>query len=461
MTPSSCRKVRFMLPRTPFLLAFLVLIVPLATIPAMAQVEPSATGNAGGSLDESEMMTPPPVSGMPYANTAGSDARSNYLAANVAVTPAYIDNVLPNSASTPVSDVTYSILPSVSLDHSAPRQKEQLTYSPSFTFYEPTTSLDTVDHNASAAFQYRFSPRVAVSAQDSFTRTSNVYDSNYLFSNPISGSTLTPTPTAIAPFAEQMINTVNGVLSYQFAPNAMIGGGGSFTNFELPNPAETTGLYNSNASAGQVFYNRRLSRAQYLGLTYQYGRVLAYPVSGVSETQTHTLLPFYTIYFSQAFSASVSAGIQHVDNTATEYPATIEWSPSVVASVGWQGSRGNAAASFSRTVTAGGGLLGAYNSDSISASGGWKLARTWTWGLSVGYASISSVTPASFSSLQSGNTLTAGGLLQHSIGEHFNAGFQYQHLHETYNGIAVINADPDSNRESLTVSYQFRRPLGR
>ena len=37
-------------------------------------------GNRGGSLDEHKMMTPPPVSGMPYANTAGSDARSNYLA---------------------------------------------------------------------------------------------------------------------------------------------------------------------------------------------------------------------------------------------------------------------------------------------------------------------------------------------------------------------------------------------
>ena len=32
----------------------------------------------------------------------------------------------------------------------------------------------------------------------------------YLFSNPVSGSSLTPTPTVIAPFAEQMINTVNG-----------------------------------------------------------------------------------------------------------------------------------------------------------------------------------------------------------------------------------------------------------
>ena len=461
MTPSLCLKVRFMLPRTQILLAFLMLIASLATNPALAQVEPSATGNAGGSLDENEMMTPPPVSGMPYANTASSNARSNYLAMNVIFSPAYIDNVLPNSTSTPVSDVTYSIVPSVSLDHSAPRQNEQFTYSPSFTFYEPTSTLDSVDQNATVRFQYRFNPKVAFNVQDNFTRTSNVYNSTYLFSNPISGSSLTPTPTIIAPFAEQMVNSVDGVLSYQFGLNAMIGGGGAFTNFDLPNPTDAEGLYNSNESGGQVFYNRRLSRAQYLGLEYSYARILSYPLNGVSETQVHTFRPFYTLYFNQACSVSISAGVDRVDATGPQSSATNSWSPSVTASGGWQGSRGNVAASFSHTVTSGQGLLGAYNSNNISGSAGWKLARTWSGGLSVGYASINSAAPAYLSSLQSGSTLTAEGSLQHSIGEHFSANVQYQHLHETYNGIGVISADPDSNRESFTITYQLRRPLGR
>ena len=286
---------------------------------------------------------------MPYANTAGSDARSNYLGMNVTFSPAYIDNVLPGSDSTPVSDVTYSILPSLSLDHSAPRQREQFTYSPSFTFYEPTSTLDSVDQNATAGFQYRFNPRVALNVQDNFTRTSNVYNSTYLFSNPISGSSLTPTPTVIAPFAEQMVNTVNGVLSYQFGLNAMIGGGGAFTNFDLPNPTDAAGLYSSNQIGAQIFYNRRLSRAQYLGLQYQYAHILAYPLTGVSETQIHSLLPFYTFYFNQAFSFSISAGIQRIDSSETGLPNFSSWSPSGTVSVGWQGSRGNVAASFSHT----------------------------------------------------------------------------------------------------------------
>ncbi len=449
-----------MLPRAHSLLVFLIFVALILTIPVLAQVEPSATGNPGGSLDESEMMTPPPVSGLPYANTAGSETRSNYLAANVTVSPAYIDNVLPNSTSSPVSDVTYSILPSLSFDHSTPRQKEQFSYSPSFTFYEPTSALDSVDQNAAAGLQYRFSPEVALSLEDSFSRTSNVYNSSYVFSNAVTGSTLTPAPTVIAPFAEQLINTASGVLSYQFGQNAMVGGGGSFTNFDLPNPANASGLYNSNGSGGQVFYNRRLSSGQYLGLTYQYARILAYPVNGVTEVQTHMLLPFYTLYLNQAFSISISFGIEHADTAAPQSPTSDSWSPSVTASAGWQGSRGDFAASFSRTVTAGGGLLGAYESNSISSSGGWKLSRTWSGAVSVSYASINSVTLA-ISSLQGGNTLTAGVSAEHSIGERLSASFQYQHLREDYNGITVITADPDSNRESVNLTYQFRRPLGR
>ena len=450
-----------MLPRARFHIAFPIFIAFVVTIPALAQVEASAIGSTGSSLDESEMMTPPPVSGVPYANTASSDVRSNFLETNVTFSPAYIDNVLPGFGSVPVSEVTYSIVPSLALDHSAPRQQERLTYSPSFNFYEPTSSLNSVDQNASASYLYRFNPKVSFTLQDSFARISNVYGSSYVFSGTVTGSTLAPSPTVIAPFAEQIVNTVNGVLSYQFALNAMIGGGGSFNIFDLPNPANAQGLSNSHGGTGVLFYNRRLTRAQYVGLQYQYSRTLASPSNGVSETQTHSLLPFYTLYFSQASSLSLTAGIERVETTAPQSPAYNSWTPTGAASIGWQGDRGNVAASYSRTVSAGEGLLGAYYLNSASASGGWKFGSAWSGEVSAGYSGISSATPVSNSSVRSGNTLTAEASIQHSIGEHLTASFQYQHLRETYSNIAVISEDPDSNRESFTITYQLRKPLGR
>jgi hypothetical protein len=380
--------------------SFLLILAFLVSMPALSQVEPDATGGAPAAADDTQMMTPPPVSDMPYASTAGSEARSNYLSANLTVAPSYIDNVLPNTTATPVGDFIYSIFPSLTFDRSTPRQKEQFTYSPTFTFYDPTSSLNAIDQSAALALQLRLTPEVAVSLQDSFSRTSNVYNEASLFSTPVTGSTQTPTPAVIAPFVEQMANTTDGVLSYQFARNAMIGGGGSYTIFDLPNAAEAPDLYNSNTAGGEVFYSRRFSRMQYLGLAYQYARTVVSPVSAQSETQTHALLPFYTLYFNRAFSMSISAGIQHVDVTESQLPTVNSWAPSAAASIGWQGNRGNIAVSYSRTITSGGGLIGAFNSNSVRGSGSWELTRTWTGELSGSYQSISNVAPLLASSYQ-------------------------------------------------------------
>ncbi len=202
-----------------------------------------------------------------------------------------------------------------------------------------------------------------------------------------------------------------------------------------------------------------MSGKQYFGLNYAYERILAYPVNEVSETQTHILLPFYTLYFSQAFSFSFSAGIEHVNTTAPEKPTTSSWAPTISASVGWQGARGSCAANFTRIASAGGGLLGAYDSKTFSASGTRKLSRTWTGDLSAGYTSIHSVTPLTIVSVQGGDTLTAGASLDHPMGERFSVQFQYQHFHENYNGNSVIATD--SNHVSATLTYHLSRPLGR
>lgn len=449
-----------MLIRRKLRLALIVCAAFLVSIPAFAQVQPDATGGAIPNND-TQMMTPPPVSGMPYASSPGSEVRANYLSANLAVTPGYIDNVLVGSAAAPVGDFTTSILPMISLSRQTSRQQEQISYSPSFIFYNPTSALDSFNQGASLTFQFRLSPHVSLSLLDSFTRTSNVYDQSNVFSNAITGSTQNPGTIVIAPFAEQLTNSLNGVVSYQFSRDAMIGGGASFTKYDLPNPAEAAGLFNSNAGGGTAFYARRFSLTHYAGLTYQYERTLAYPAVGVSDTQTNSLLAFYTHYFNHAFSISVSGGIEHLNNTTPQSPSSDSSSPTAAASVGWQSGRGNLAVSYSRTVTAGGGLLGAYSASIVTGTGGWKLSRAWDGGLTGTYSNISNATPGIAASIQGGNTLTASATLGRTIGEHFTANFQYQHLHENYNGIAVISANPDSNRESVTITYQFRRPLGR
>ncbi|HTA49837.1 MAG TPA: hypothetical protein VK930_10320, partial [Verrucomicrobiae bacterium] len=124
----------------------------LASVPAWSQDEqrpvpvPAATGpasnasvdsDASTSVDDSSgrMLTPPPVSGQSYPVILTSQERSNYLRGGLAFTSAYTDNAVGPVDGHPVSDVSYSVWPTIALDETTTRSHLVLTYAPGFTFY--------------------------------------------------------------------------------------------------------------------------------------------------------------------------------------------------------------------------------------------------------------------------------------------------------------------------------------
>ncbi len=438
------------------------------------QVEPSGTGGAATTDNDTQMMTPPPVSGDAYPTTVGSEERSNYLSASIALSGGYDNNVFPGSTASSVkNDGTFSILPTFMLSQSTPRQQTTLSYGPSFVVYEPTTDLDTIDQGASLTYRYRFSQQLTLSLGDTFYRTSNVFDQSYTFSSGgVTGSTQTPGATVIAPFAELMSNTVRGLVSYQFGRDGMVGASGSFLRTDYPNPSNSSGLSNSNGSGAAAFYNRRLSRSQYLGLQYQFSRTTtngmkqqSAGLNNQSTTETHALLPFYTIYFRRTVSVSISGGIEHASVLVIQSPASTtsaSWSPEAEVSMGWQSTRANLAAYYAHVVSAGGGLIGAYNSNAFGVSAGYKLTRSWSAGLSANYSNSSTLSSQTSLYTGDGGTSIAGqASLSRMFGERFGVGFGYQRLHEDFSSIAAISEDPDSNQEYARFTYQFRKALGR
>ena len=444
-----------------FIKGFLSIALFLA-VPACSQVEPSATGGELNADQDTRMLVPPPVSGEAYPAFFGAEERSNYLLMGITLDAAYVDNVLPGSTSKPVSDVTYSILPTIALNQTTPRQLRRLTYSPGFTFYQPTSELNAIDQTGTLDLQFRLSPYTTLSIRDSFLQTSNVYDQpNPLSEGSVSGSLPDSTASIIAPFANQIINTVTAGISHQVSQDAMVGGNGTFALLDYPNPSQAQGLSNSSTSDGSAFYSRRLGKMQYLGLTYQFAHVLAGLRNVHSETLTNTLLPFYTLYLNRTSSLSISFGAQHLNASESRLPTYTSWSPITMASFGWQAKRANFAASYSRAIAAGGGILGAYTANAANASFGWQFARSWTTGFGATYSTLKNVTPLLSQGVPGGRTVSGRGSLQHPMGQHFDLSFGYQRLQQSYSGIAVIANSPDSNREFVSVIYQFIRPLGR
>ena len=152
------------------------------------------------------------------------------------------------AAATPVSDFIYTISPTIALNQTTPRQHLTLTYSPGFTFYQHTSALNAANQNAAVNFQYRLSRTHDHQLERLLSKELEcIRPALPLSGGAISGSTQSPPTGVVAPFAEQLSNTANVGLSHQFSRNGMIGASGIVTESNYPNPAEASGLYNSNS----------------------------------------------------------------------------------------------------------------------------------------------------------------------------------------------------------------------
>ncbi len=390
-----------------------------------------------------------------------SETRANYLRGGLVFSSAYDDNATVGTNGKRVSDVSYSVWPTVSLDQTRSRLHWVLSYSPGYTFYQKTSSLNAANQNLAVDLKYRLSPHVTLSLRDSFQKTSNVLNQpNSDLARPVSGGVFVPNDSVIAPIADVLTNSANATLTYQFSANGMIGASGTFTNLHYPTQAQVPGLSDSSSRGGSAFYSHRLSKMHYIGATYQYQMFLANPTVGQSETQAHSVFFFYTLYLKPTLSVSLFGGPQYSDTEQFGIPTSKAWSPAAGASMGWQGKLTSFAASYSRRINDGGGLSGAVHSNTADASVRRQLTRRLSASIGGSYAN-SSVLGALPQFSNNGHTISGSASVQRPIGERLNLQLQYTHLHQSYGGIAAISSIPDRDRAAVTISYQFSRPLGR
>ncbi len=438
-------------------------LVPAASGPLLAAPRGNAPSNDLNNVDSKDdrMQAPPPVSGASYPVAFTSEERSNYLRGGVTFNTAYSDNVLGSATGTPVSDVSYSVWPTIALDTTTPRLHTVLTYAPGFTFYQRTSSRNEQDENVSFETDYRLSQHVTVNLHDSLQKSSSVFNQpGEGLGGQVSGSTLAGNDSVIAPLADRLSNSGNAGISYQYGANAMIGASATFTNLHYPDPAEVPGLYDAASRGAEGFYSYRFSRQHYVGVTYQYQELLSY-VQGTNQAQTDGFFVFYTFYSGPRFSFSLfggpqywSAGPQYLSATQTPAAAAQSWTPAGGGSLNWQARHNSLAISYSRMVSGGGGLIGAVKLDSASTSVRQQLTRNLSASLAGGYANNDVLADAALG----GHSFSGSAALQRQIGEHLNVQAGYTRLHQNY---SFTSTNPETNREWVSVSYQFSRPLGR
>ncbi len=126
----------------------------------------------------------------------------------------------------------------------------------------------------------------------------------------------------------------------------------------------------------------------------------------------------------------------------------------------WQGRLSSLAFSYAYLIASSGGLVGAVRMDSAIASIRQQLSRRLSASVGGGYAQndLLVTTPET---IGSGHTVSGTALLQQQFGQHLNVQLGYTRLHQDYNAVAVLAATPNTNREFISLSYQFSKALGR
>jgi len=446
----------------------------IASMPLWAQDSSSTqTNNApvpavGGVTvqDDQTMLAPPPVSGEVFPTVPTSEERSNFLRGGLTFDTAYSDNVLTGLDGKPVSDVSYSIWPTISIDQTRPRLHWSLSYAPGFTFYQRNSGRDEADHNVAINFRYRLSPHVTLSLSDGFQKSSSVFNQPDQI-GATSGSVQGTDSNVVAPVADRLTNNGTAGITYQYALNSMVGASGTFSNLHYPNPAEVnandpvqlTGIYDAASRIGTGFFSQRFNRKNYFGAVYQYQQLLSYP-AGLQDTETDTqaVLLFYSYYPTEHFSLSFFGGPQYTTTEQIDAPSVTAWYPAAGMSLGWQGLHTAISASYAHSVSGGGGLIGAAETDSASLSLRHMLTRRLTFSVGANYSNRDILTVAELPN-NSGHTIGGTVSLQRQLGEHLNVRAGYTRMRQVYQNVAVIA--PDTNREWIGISWEFARPLGR
>ncbi|HSY11693.1 MAG TPA: hypothetical protein VK976_05835 [Verrucomicrobiae bacterium] len=440
-------------------ICFALLLV--ACVPAWCQEDASKVEIGSASDQDAPMLVPPPVSVMAYSTAFNGETQSNILSGGLGFTTAWSSNVAWGTQ--PVSDVIYSLFPTLALDKTTYRSHLVLDYAPGFTFYQRTTSLNQETQNASMKFEYQLTPNLIANIHEGFLKTSNPFDQlNPLAATPVTGALPTAGIAIIAPAADMLTNSTGAQLTYQMDADSMIGAGGNYNVLNYLNPQQVQGLLDSRSAGGSLFYARRFHQKNYFGVSYQYQNSLSFQTNTPStETQTQTVFFFLTFYLRPKLSISFSGGPQHYDSMQSTQPTATSWQPMTLVSMSWQGERTSVSGSYARTVSGGGGLNGTFHSNVAGAAFAWRIDRNWTSGVSANYSNYQNLTPSFVLSSPGGHTLSGTVSLQRTLSEHANIQFGYSWAQQSYPNFQTVTNIPNINRVFATINFTFSKPLQR
>jgi hypothetical protein len=438
---------------------------PAAALSAIAGMQPQ-----GGTEDTSSSLPQIPglLGGAGISPALLSEMeRSNYLRGGVNVGATYDDNPLLVSSGQ-VGNASVSFFPNIKIDETSSRMRWTLGYAGGLTVNQRLTNQNQGSHNLNFDSQYRLSPHVNLRVAENFSLTTGLFDAGN--GAGIVAGAGEPNASLITPLATQRSSLTTVETNYHFALNDLIGASGSFYDSHFSSVAAGAQLANTQSAFGSAFWLHRIFPGDWGGVSYRFDRITFNPGGG--EIRVHSFLVVDTLSFSKRFTLTGFIGPQYSDNQGlapvTAQPTqSSEWSFAGGAEGGWKNQHTSLSAGYSRTISDGGGVLGAVRLQTVHGDFRRQLTPGWAAALTASYGTNQSLTVPFATSASSINLNSADVSVERNVGKSIGLRMGYSHDFQEQFGVPgptqtspLHTLDASRNRFFFTLSYQWAKPLG-
>jgi hypothetical protein len=224
-------------------------------------------------------------------------------------------------------------------------------------------------------------------------------------------------------------------------------------------------LTNTRTATGSAFWLHGLFGRDWAGVSYRFQRVTFDPNG---ETLVQSIMALDTIDLPGRFTISGFVGPEYSDNQGVDPASGLaihfsDWSLAGGAEVGWQWEHTSVAAGYSRQTSSGGGVLGAVQFQGVHGEVRQQLLPGWAVGVGASYGNNHSLTVPSAGTAGKINSATVAASLERNLGKSLGLRMGYEHDFQEQIGVAdpTLQGTAHRNRFSVTLGYQWARPLGR
>lgn len=384
--------------------------------------------------------------------------KGDVLTMGVGISTNVDDNAL-NDNRNKVLNVLTTVQPHFGWTGSHPRTEWTVNYRPGYSISHQLPIYSSRSQQLDSTFQWRPVRRLKLRLRESLLESTNPFD-RLQSVEPAPGSPVINQPnSAILTTARTSSQHAGLDLIYATGPHSIIGASGSFFEVNYKDPASSRAFGGASSTAGQLFYNRKISPRQWVGIDYNVRELTAHAPDSRSLVQN-----IFATYSVMLRPHTVLAGFAGPERSTTHESTLSATTPvrgsdhwAGGATYSWSSSRSGIIGSFSRQISDGGGLAGIVRVSSARAQVRHEFVPRWAADLSLSYERNKTLSTAT-------NTLTyiSGACgLSHSLRPDLWIDVRYWWVHESAAGVQPALSAADHNRISISLLYDLKSLLGK